>query len=162
LIRSRAKRDRVNLDIVLPDAWPAGVPVRLALVVIGVAVLGGAVRAVRTPEPFVDRSVEVAIGRACRNVVEPGASLVVDTPDYGYFAVIAAFGDPARAITLRSHDPREGEQEDPYDAARRLSALFEGDGGGYLVAPRSIRTRLAGADTVVAERGDLVLVRVGK
>jgi hypothetical protein len=73
------------------------------------------VRAARPPEDgFVDRRRELAIGGAARVVLPSDERLAVDTPDFGYFAVIAAFGAPERAEPLDLHDPRDPPMLDAF------------------------------------------------
>jgi hypothetical protein len=67
------------------------------------------------------REAERCIGAIARTLT-PGAPLVVDTPDYGYFAVIAAYGAPERTAPLASHDPREHIPGDVYTSASALRA----------------------------------------
>jgi hypothetical protein len=59
---------------------------------------------------FADRSAEVDIGRRARSHAK--GLLVVDTPDYGYFAIQASFGSPDRIRVLDDHDPRKPRAPD--------------------------------------------------
>lgn len=99
----RAQKDR-------DPATPAGLgtlarPVALtaALAILAAGLL---VRRAFPPEGDSSRADERAAGDLARKMT-PSSFLVVDTPDYGYFAVIAAFGAPERAAPLARHDPRE-------------------------------------------------------
>jgi hypothetical protein len=96
--------------------------VAVALVLVGTGLL---VRRAFPGDADAPRSDERALGDSARKM-SPGAFLVVDTPDYGYFAVIAAFGSPERAAPLIRHDPR-----DPANAA--------------LPSPEAVATALRGA-----------------
>ena len=53
---------------------------------------------------FADRALEIEAGRAARQ--HTSDALAIDTPDYGYFAVQAAFGSPLGTSVLDDHDPR--------------------------------------------------------
>jgi hypothetical protein len=79
-----------------------------AIAATGVAlgVLGTSVHHYLPGDSSAPRADERAIGDHARKMA-PGAFLVVDTLDYGYFAVIAAFGHPERAAPLTRHDPRD-------------------------------------------------------
>jgi len=78
----------------------------------GVALVGGLiVRAVLPREPFTDRADEVAIGAAARATAVD--RLLIDTPDYGFFAVQAAFARPSRTQVLEDPDPRRKSRAAP-------------------------------------------------
>lgn len=83
--------------------------------VLAVAAAAVVVRAARpADEGLVDRRRELAIGGAARVVLPGDERLAVDTPDFGYFAVIAAFGAPERAEPLDRHDPRDPPMLDAF------------------------------------------------
>ena len=64
------------------------------------------VEGVRLPsnEGFAERALELEAGDAAR--METKLGLGIDTTDYGYFAVQAAFGSPLGTSVLDDHDPR--------------------------------------------------------
>ncbi len=95
------------------------------------ALLGVAARPRLLPrEGFADRSAELRVGIAAKT--EPGL-LVIDTPDYGYFAIEAAFGYPGRAIPLVDHDPRHAPSQDPFVSPEALNAVLQALGADSLV-----------------------------
>jgi hypothetical protein len=53
---------------------------------------------------FADRALEIEAGRAARQ--HTNEALAIDTPDYGFFAIQAAFGSPRGTSVLDEHDPR--------------------------------------------------------
>jgi hypothetical protein len=55
----------------------------------------------------VDRRAEVALGRALRAPLEPRGLALVESPDFGYFAVAAGLGVPSRIEPIVSPDPRQ-------------------------------------------------------
>lgn len=68
------------------------------------ALLGGLLRTLHPVQPFQARGQEVDIGlRARQRSIE---RLAIDAPDFGYFAVQAAFARPWRSVPLNTHDPR--------------------------------------------------------
>lgn len=99
--------------------------------VLAVAAAAVVVRAARPPEEGgVDRRRELAIGHAARVLLPDDERLAVDTPDFGYFAVIAAFGAPERAEPLDRHDPRDPPMLDAFaseDTLRQTLASLRAD-----------------------------------
>src|SRR6185436_6282327 len=67
-------------------------------------------------ETHPDRATERDVGALAASRLGSADVLAVDTPDYGYFAVMAAFGAPERAAPVASHDPRERARDDPFAA----------------------------------------------
>lgn len=70
---------------------------------------------------------EVAAGRALSQAVTPGTRVLVDTRDlggidYGYYAVIAAFGRPLEAEIDRDQDPRKPRGASAFEDVQRLRA----------------------------------------
>lgn len=68
------------------------------------ALVGMLLRTLHPVQPFQARSQEVDIGlRARARSIE---RLAIDAPDFGYFAVQAAFASPSRSVPLNTNDPR--------------------------------------------------------
>jgi hypothetical protein len=65
-------------------------------------------------DSFVDRSTELAIGRLASRHARTGDRLLIDTPDFGFYAVIAGFAQPERAAPITDHDPRRPPAPDPF------------------------------------------------
>jgi len=86
----------------------------------------------------VDRRSEETIGTQLRSLVPKGERVLIATSDYGYFAVVAAFGRPSDTIIDQTHDPRFQSETslvlDHLHAPDRLSR----EGARWLVAPSSI------------------------
>lgn len=115
-------------------------------------------RPVLTPhEPFVDRSNELAIGRAAARLLPAGARIAICTLDYGYFAIQAAIARPLDAPALLRRDPRQRELDplsDPLQLRQQLDAMQ----AKYLIVPTQ---RLADAlpiGRLVTEAGDFALI----
>jgi hypothetical protein len=85
----------------------------------------------------VDRRSEVSVGESLRSLVLPGQRVLVATPDYGYFAVIAAFGRPLDAVIDQSHDPRAAPTASALGSLQTMIDRFTAEGASWLVAPAS-------------------------
>jgi Dolichyl-phosphate-mannose-protein mannosyltransferase len=85
----------------------------------------------------VDRKDEEAVGRALRALVAPGQRVLIATEDYGYFAVIAAFGRPGDTAIDQTHDPRAGRTDSSLSSADALVARLAAERASWLVAPAS-------------------------
>jgi hypothetical protein len=113
-------------------------------------------------DSFIDRSAELAIGRhaaALRRA--PGERIVVDTPDFGYFAVLAGYGSPDRGGPLDDRDPRRPQSDRLAEApAARLAAELSAERARYLVAPRLRRHLATRLGTVRAESERFVVVEL--
>jgi len=120
-----------------------------------VALLHLASGRVAGPRDFARRDAELDIGDAARRVGAP--ALVVDTPDFGYFAVLAAFGRPLGSEPLDDRDPRRAR---PKDAFRSPDALRKrlGEPAAWLVATREHGAVAAALGLVHAENARFVLV----
>jgi hypothetical protein len=86
----------------------------------------------------VDRRSEETIGTQLRSLVPKGERVHVATKDYGYFAVIAAFGRPSDVLVDRSHDPRL--KDEPTILADRWSGpeRLMSEDARWLVAPTGV------------------------
>jgi hypothetical protein len=59
----------------------------------------------------VDRRSEEMIGTQLRSLVPKGERVFIATSDYGYFAVVAAFGRPSDTVIDQTPRPRSQEQK---------------------------------------------------
>lgn len=74
---------------------------------------------------FLDRSLEIEAGQVAREYAartlggpaQAEPELLIDTPDYGFFAVQAGFGSPRRTSVVVDHDPRH-PRPDPFHSAQ--------------------------------------------
>jgi 4-amino-4-deoxy-L-arabinose transferase-like glycosyltransferase len=105
---------------------------------------------------FVDRRNEIAVGLAA-HARFPEEKLWIDTDDYGYFAVMAAFGAPERVAVTRSHDPRKKGDE----RQRDVSAVVRSGTALAVLSTKVARSLVADGDaSIVLERERLALVRI--
>jgi hypothetical protein len=121
----------------------------------GVVGLGWLFRAV-VPPGFPDRTAAVRIGREARAREAP--ALLVDTPDYSYFAVTAAFGRPNAAEPFDDHDPRRPRPADAFASESALAARWAARPDAWLAVSRSHADVAASAGRVVAKTAEFVLV----
>jgi hypothetical protein len=86
----------------------------------------------------VDRRSEETIGIQLHSLVPKGERVHVATNDYGYFAILAAFGRPSDTVVDRTHDPRVSNEStilaDHWNAPERLRS----ENAHWLVAPTGI------------------------
>jgi hypothetical protein len=86
----------------------------------------------------VDRRSEETIGTQLRSLVPRGERVHVATNDYGYFAIMAAFGRASDTIVDRTHDPRVKDEPsllaDHWNAPERLAS----ENARWLVAPTGL------------------------
>lgn len=110
-----------------------GVGLGAALVVVAGI---GLVRGARPPfDRGADRSAEIAIGEKAR---EHGVErLAVDTPDFGFYAVMAALGAPSRAVPIDDRDPRRKREADAFASEEALSVRLAALGARWLVTTRA-------------------------
>lgn len=97
---------------------------------------------------FVDRSDAVAIGVSARQ--RAVTRLAIDSDDYAFFAIQAAFGHPARTLVLDDRDPRKARQPAWTDNPQRLLSTLRSAQIPALVLPR-IRAPFAHAVGSVSE-----------
>ena len=85
----------------------------------------------------VDRRSEISAGRALRALVAPDQRVIVATDDYGYFAVIAAFGRPLDCAVDRTHDPRAARAQSSLSSPEAMIDRITAERAAWLVAPAS-------------------------
>lgn len=121
---------------------------------------GAALRSRAPRAPFVDRSDEIALGRAARRLGIP--RFAIEARDYGYFAVQAAFQRPWDAPVLDDLDPRRERDADrlvtdPGALAREL----RGRGIDWLALARSRAPQARRIGSVREESSSWALVELG-
>lgn len=107
---------------------------------------------------YAQRRSELAIGEAARALVRPGERLLIDTPDYGFFAVMAAFGRPSDAAPLSDQDPRRKLQQSPTASLATLRLATAGV--RWLVVHRAHRSLALSLGRPRAASGDFTLVEL--
>jgi hypothetical protein len=75
----------------------------------------------RSDSNFESRAYELEAGKRARELGAPG--LLIDTNDYGYLAVIAAFGKPGAAVPFDDRDPRHPRAQ-PFTSLEALKAVW--------------------------------------
>jgi len=111
---------------------------------------------VSPPTDFARRDLELHIGERARKLGAP--ALLVDTPDYGYLAVSAAFRRPTAAAPLDDRDPRKPRPRDPYESLDALRARLEPVPNAWLVATDVHAPLAAKLGTVRARNAGFTLV----
>lgn len=132
-------------------------PRLLAIALFGCASAALAFHATRLREQgFADRSAEIDIGERARRAVEassqrvrPDAPLLINTSDFGYFAVMAAFGRPEATRALGHADPRMREPPERLDSRERLQRALARHHAAFIVLPLE---HAAAARAIATER----------
>jgi hypothetical protein len=127
---------------------------------IGVALVSALLRAGIPDDPGAPRDAQRAIGELARARVTGQDRLLVDTSDYGYFAVIAAFGAPERAEPVDRHDPRRPSSSDPLATELEARSLLSRTSARWLVVEAPHLHLASSMGIVAANAGDLSLVRL--
>jgi hypothetical protein len=138
-------------------------PRRAFVGAVSVAVVAGiAIRKVAPPEAGASRTGELAIGALSRATVPADRRLAVDTPDFGFFAVIAAFGAPERADAIDARDPREPARLDAFSSPELLRARLAALHADFLVATEPHGSVAEAVGDVVGHRDGFSLVRLAE
>jgi hypothetical protein len=113
-------------------------------------------------DSFIDRSEEIAVGREARALtIAPRERLLVDTPDFGYFAVLAGYARPLQAAPLHDRDPRR-PRPDPLvnEPIPRLAASLAAERARYLVTARARAGLTAELGPVRAATSRFIVIEV--
>ena len=78
---------------------------------------------------------EELAGTQLRALVGPAERVFIATQDYGYFAIMAAFGCPFDAAIDRTHDPREKNELSLVSDGPNLALRLKAEKATWLVAP---------------------------
>ena len=111
---------------------------------------------VSAPPGFPDRSAAVALGTRARELGAP--ALLIDTPDYSYLAVTAAFGAPNAAFPFDDRDPRRPRAPDAFASEAALQARWAGRPDAWLVVTREHAPLAAAVGSMREEAAGLTLV----
>ncbi len=114
-------------------AEPLAKPWILLAAALALVGLGWMLR-VGTPPAFPDRRDAVAIGAQAKALGAP--SLLIDSPDYSYLAVSAAFGAPHVTEPFDDRDPRRPRAADAFASESALRARWGSRSQAWLVVTR--------------------------
>lgn len=133
----------------------------LALVV-GVALGGGVVRPwFAKRDSFVDREPEIEVGEKTRHLVPPdGGRVLIDTPDFGFYAITAGLGRPWQAVPLDDHDPRHPRPPDAFASVATLKARARALHARYLIATAEHVLTAQAAGEILAGSSRYLLVKL--
>jgi len=157
--------------VVAGDVWVGAWPLldrarRLRIAAIAAPALVMCVLVVRPwfarRDSFIDRSAEVAIGRSAAQAAAPSERVAIDTADFGFYAVMAAFGIPERAYPLDDHDPRRARQVDRSPSHQAIRERLRVAGADWVIARRQVGAQDHLPGSVVDRRGEFMLVKVAK
>lgn len=124
------------------------------------AALSALARLVVSHEPLFDRRRELAIGTEARRALGERDRLLVDTADFGYFAVIAALGAPERADAFDRRDPRDAPAPDAFSSTEGLKSRLTAAGATWFIAERQNEGVASRVGTPAARNDAFVLFRV--
>jgi hypothetical protein len=110
-------------------------------------------------DSFVDRRAELSIGALAQQRLPADERLLVDVGDYGYFAVIAGFGEPWRAVGLAEGDPRTRARHFDGPEQRWRHYLDEHSASWVVTTAQAAQTLPGSVQTLATDSG-LVLVRI--
>ena len=105
---------------------------------------------------------ETKIARIASTKISRGQHLAIDTNDYGYFAVEAAFARPNDVTVLDMHDPRHQSANDAFISSASLRDKLERLGAKWLVTqrtheallPATVKVHYRGPTLMLAELRD--------
>lgn len=140
----------------LGQAWP-----RLAALGAGlIALVALGLRPHLPPrDGFAERHAELWLGQEARRRLPDDAQLLIETGDYGYFAVQAGYARPGRSQPLATHDPRHAGAAALAPPPEGLAALLRARAASAAVVPRAWSTAPSpSAPWLWAETQRLVLV----
>ena len=98
----------------------------------------------------------VDIGARARELGAP--ALRIDTPDFAYLAVAAAFGNPERATPFDDRDPRHLRPPNVFESTESLRQSLAETPGAFLVATRAHERTARALGRVRAENPQFILV----
>jgi hypothetical protein len=137
-------------------SWLEARPSRRPLVAVAVIPFLGRLAMSPVPADFAHRELELHIGDRAKRLGAP--MLLVDTPDFGYFAVAAAFGLPGASAPLDDRDPRKSRAADPFASPVALLARLERMPKAWLVTTDAHVPLAQTTGTVRAQNARFALV----
>jgi hypothetical protein len=82
-----------------------------------------------------NRQLELEVGTRLRALVPTGERVLVATDDYGYFAIMAAFGRPSDIAVDRTHDPRVAVPPSSLATEEATLSRLAAERATWIVAP---------------------------
>jgi hypothetical protein len=113
------------------------------------------------PRPYgsgANRSAEIEIGEALLG--QDADRVAIDTPDFGFYAVMAALGRPSRALPLDDRDPRRQLPPDAFESASELSSRMTALGARWLVTTRAHAPLATALGRVAHQNSKFVLLEL--
>lgn len=136
-------------------ASPGGL-VRSPYTHVAALVLAACLLRASAPSGFVDRAHALDIGARARALGAP--ALLIDSEDYAYLAVTAAFGRPNHAVPFDDHDPRHARSADVSLDGRPLRESLARTPGAFLVATRAHEQTARQLGSIRAENAEFLLI----
>jgi hypothetical protein len=118
--------------------------------------LGNRMRREYPRDPFVDRSDAIDIGQRAR--ARRLQKLAIDSDDYAFFAVQAAFGHPAQTLVLDDRDPRRPRSQSWIHDPEQLLSTLRSAQIPALVVPRSRAPFAHAVGSVSEENNGFLLI----
>lgn len=109
---------------------------------------------------FIDREAELAIGRSAAEAAGARERLAVATRDFGFYAVLAGFASPGRAVPIDDRDPRRRDRVDHLASTATLEARLRALDATWLVLEAEHRRLAETLGPVRTENPRYLLVRV--
>lgn len=114
-------------------------------------------------DAFIHREAEIEIGEKARHTVLPsGGHILIDTPDFGFYAIMAGLGRPSQAVPLDDHDPRHARPPDAFASASALRARAHAAGARYLIATGAHVLSMPDAGKILAGSSRYMLVELSR
>ena len=137
-------------------SWLEARPNRGPFVAVAVIPFLGRLALSPLPADFAHRELELQIGDRAKRLGAP--ALLVETSDFGYFAVAAAFGRPGASAPFDDRDPRKARKADPFVSHGALRARLERVPKAWLVTTDAHAALAQTIGTVRARNAGFALV----
>jgi hypothetical protein len=106
------------------------------------------------------RNQEVTIGLLAGSHVATGERLAIDTPDYGYFAVQAAFARPGDVVVVDNHDPRNPRAHDIFRSSDEVCQGLANMHAHWIVTTLEHEENLSGFASIHYRGSTLLLAQI--
>ena len=111
-----------------------------------------------TREDFIDRRAEINIGELAGKRATEG-SVVIDTPDFSYFAIQVGMAGSTASTSLDSHDPRKDRSDATADTASLERSLRQ-QGAAWLITTHAHAPMAASLGTTAGSNSRYVLIQL--